>query len=218
MQLRAGTARTGRTGRPEVALVLAVAIDLRVGQADLLPLVVGEIVVGEHGGDEPLRRNADHVCHEFPGPRLRLGLEVVAEREVAQHLEHRQMRSVADLVDVSRAKALLDRCQAMMRRLRLAEEVRLERHHAGTGEEQRGVPGRRQRCRRNGEVVAINKKIRECLANRLCVHSSEAALRVQSRTRKQDRAERGLQFPSIRSSSLYPLSIFGRSVAKRFDS
>ena len=54
VQLRAGSAGAGGTRGPEVALVLAVAVDLRVGQADFLPLVVGEVVVGEDGGDEQL--------------------------------------------------------------------------------------------------------------------------------------------------------------------
>ncbi len=43
-------------------------------------------------------------------PRDRVGLEVVAEREVPEHLEHRQVPGrVADVLDVVRAEALLAR-------------------------------------------------------------------------------------------------------------
>ena len=189
VQLRAGTTGSGRSRCPEVALILAVAVDLRVRQADPLPLVIGVVVVGEHGRHQTLRRNADHIRDQFPGPGLSLGLEVVAQRKVAQHLEHGQMRGVADLVDIGRAEALLDRGQPVVRRLSLAQKIRLEGHHPGAGEQQGRVAGRRKRRRRYSQVIAIDEEIGECLPDLLCVHSSQAASNGQSRTLEQDRAD-----------------------------
>ena len=83
-------------------------------------------------------------------------LEVVADREVAEHLEERQVaRGVADVLDVGRAKALLDGRQARVRRLLLAAEVRHERVHARRRQQHgRVVGGRHERRRGQPLVVA----------------------------------------------------------------
>src|SRR5205823_517199 len=81
-------------------------------------------------------------------------LEVLPEREVAEHLEEGQVLAVAaDLVDVGRTEALLRR-RRQRRRWRLAsEEEGHLRLHAGGGE-QRGVVvrARDQRRRRPAEM------------------------------------------------------------------
>ena len=200
MQLGAGTAGTRRSGRPEIALVFPVAVDLRIGQTDLAPLVIGVVVIGVHRRDESLLGHADDIGDQLPGPGLCFGLEVVTQREIAEHLKHREMRGVADFINVRRAEALLDRCQPVVWRLRFAEEIGLERHHAGAREEQSRITRRGERRRRHCQVVAFHEKVGKCLSDRLCVHSSGATLRVHLRTLKPVRAERELQFPSIRRS------------------
>src|SRR5262249_50397290 len=76
-------------------------------------------------------------------------LKVVAEREVAVHLEERAVPAgLADLVDVGRANAFLDRRRALVGRGALAEEERHELHHARVDEQQVGVVDGRQRRRR----------------------------------------------------------------------
>ena len=72
---------------------------------------------------------------ELPAPRDRRLLEVVAEAEVAEHLEeHEVALGAADVVEVvvlaAGAGALLRTDGALVRRLLVADEVRLERHHA----------------------------------------------------------------------------------------
>ena len=45
------------------------------------------LVAGEDGHVEPVRIDAPHLGEQLPRPLDRLGLEVVAERPVAEHLE-----------------------------------------------------------------------------------------------------------------------------------
>ena len=94
------------------------------------------------------------VGDELPGEVDRLVLEVVAEREVAEHLEEGAVPvGAADVLEVgvlaAGAQHLLDADDPRRRRLAQAEEVRLERLHARDDEERRRVVGRRdQRVRR----------------------------------------------------------------------
>ena len=80
---------------------------------------------------------------ELPGVVDGLVLEVVAEREVAHHLEEGAVAVGApDVVEVgvlaAGAQARLDADDTVARRLLRAQEVRLERLHPGDDEERRG--------------------------------------------------------------------------------
>src|SRR5205814_2458132 len=78
------------------------------------------------------------------------------EREVPEHLEEGEMAAVeADLVDVRRPEALLDRCQQRRRRLLAAEEERHQRLHAGCRQERRAVVRARDERGRGPELVAL---------------------------------------------------------------
>ena len=98
---------------------------------DRLGLVVGLV----DRDPEPVGVEAEHLGVELPGERDRLGLEVVAEAEVAEHLEEREVAvRAADVVEVvvlaAGPDALLARRGPRVRRRLLAGEVRLERDHA----------------------------------------------------------------------------------------
>ncbi|MDX6361473.1 MAG: alanyl-tRNA synthetase [Streptomyces sp.] len=83
---------------------------------------------------------------QLPGERDHRLLEVVAEGEVAAHLEERRVaRCLADLIDVEEPHTLLHARRAGPRRRLLAEEVRQERLHAGDGEQRRRVIGDQRR-------------------------------------------------------------------------
>ena len=94
------------------------------------------LVVGLVDRDpEPVGVEPEHLGEELPRERDRLGLEVVAEAEVAQHLEEAEVAvRAADVVEVvvlaAGAHALLHRRRPPVRRRLVADEVRLERHHA----------------------------------------------------------------------------------------
>ena len=78
--------------------------------------------------------------HELVGPGDGVFLEVVAEAEVAQHLEEGEMAlGRTDDVDVDGPHHLLHRRRTWKGGMLLTEEVGLEGHHPGVGEQQRGV-------------------------------------------------------------------------------
>ena len=128
--LRARAARAGDAHRPEVVLH-AEPDDPVVGQAgDPLPQVDRLVVVVvdrrvEHRLVEAVAAVALGPGDQVPGVLDRLLLEVVAEGEVAVHLEERAVPGgLADLVDVEGPDALLHAGRPRVRRRLLAEEVR----------------------------------------------------------------------------------------------
>ena len=165
VDLARGAAGAGDAHVP-VVVEQAAALDALVGQAgDLLPEAARLVVGVQHRDPDRLGVEAeaavsDRAGDEGPGVRDRAGLEVVAEREVAVHLEERAVAGgLADLLDVLRAYALLDARGGVPRRGLLAEEVGLERHHAGVDEQQVGVV--EQQRRRGHDGVAGVLEVRE---------------------------------------------------------
>ena len=109
--------------------------------------------------------DADDLGVEVPREADRVGLEVVAEAEVAEHLEEREVAvGAADVVEVvvlaARADALLHRDRPLVRRRLVAGEVALERDHARDREEQRRVDRDHAR-RRHLRVAARDEEIDE---------------------------------------------------------
>ncbi len=93
-------ARAGLAHLPEVVLVEA--LDARAGEADLVgPDLLGLVVAHVDGDPEAVAVEPEHLGDELPGPGDGLGLEVVAEAEVAQHLEEAEVpRRPTDGVEV----------------------------------------------------------------------------------------------------------------------
>ncbi len=170
-QLRARAARAGIAHLPEV--VLAQPLDPLGGDAARLDPQLGGLVVGlVHGHPHPLGVDAQHLGRELPGQWDRPLLEVVAEAEVPEHLEERVVTGRdADEVDVDGPEALLHRSGAGPGGLVLAGEVRLERDHAGDGEQHRGVPWN-QAGRRHELVAPIGEEPEERRAQLVGVHQS----------------------------------------------
>src|SRR5262249_56035115 len=81
------------TGGPEVGHLPEIfgsgdAHDLALGQPrDLLPQIERLVVVDEDGDHQPIDRQAELFGDEVPGELDGSVLEVVAEREVAEHLD-----------------------------------------------------------------------------------------------------------------------------------
>src|SRR5204862_653104 len=86
---------------PEVVLV-AEAIDPRRRQpGDLLPQRERLVVRVVHRDAKQRGIDRELAGDQLPGEANRVSLEVVAEREIAKHLEERMMpRGVADLLEV----------------------------------------------------------------------------------------------------------------------
>ena len=137
--------------------------------ADLVAPNIGSFLVSQMAGD-PKKFGIDpkQVGDHVPGHRDGLMLEIVTEGEVAEHFEKRKVSGVAaDFFKIgiltAGAHALLHRRCPIERWLLLAEEVRLERDHAGNGEEQIRIV--RDKARRGNNRVASGLEERgECSA------------------------------------------------------
>ena len=149
----AGALGTGRA--PEVVGVAAAADALGSDAYLVAPDGLGLVVALVHGHEEALGVEGQDVGDELPRPLDGLALEVVADAEVAQHLEEGQVREVADLVDVGGAEALLRRGEPPVGRLLVAGVVGLERHHARGGEQQRRVAGGYEGGAGHDEMTAL---------------------------------------------------------------
>ena len=122
------------------------------------PMAEGFVVVRVDGYPEPLRRELQHGGGELPRPGDDLLLEVIADAEVAQHLEEGEVGVVSHGIDVGGAKALLGGNEPAAGRLLGAGEVGLEGHHAGAGEQQRGVACRHQRGAGHPQMATLLKE------------------------------------------------------------
>ena len=163
VELAGRTARTLVARRaPEVVLV-AQRDDALVRHPDLVAPYRARLVVGVvHRDPDAFRGQQQHAGRELPRPGDRLALEVVADAEVAQHLEHRVVREVAHLVYVGGAEALLHGREAGVRRRLVARVVRFEGRHARGRQEQGGVACRDQRRARHHQVAALLEEPQVC--------------------------------------------------------
>src|SRR5207253_6671585 len=113
------------------------APDAAVRKAGSLPDLKALVILVVNAGPQAPRLDSEFGGQKLIGIRNGLLLEVVAEGEVAQHLEERQVVAVvADDVDVRRSEDLLNGGGPRVRWFRLAQENGFEGHHARTGEQQ----------------------------------------------------------------------------------
>jgi hypothetical protein len=159
------TAGAGVAHLPEV--VLAQALDPVAGEADLVgPQRLGLVVALVDGHPEAAVVELEDLGHELPGPGDGLGLEVVAEAEVAQHLEEAEVAERApDGVEVvvlaAGPHAALHRGGAGRHvgcRL-LPQEVGDEGHHARVGEHGRAGVRRDEAPRRDDRVLPGGEEV-----------------------------------------------------------
>ncbi len=134
---------------------------------DLLPEIERLVVVDIDGGRELVLRQAELFGHQLPRQFDGAILEIIAEREIAEHLEKRVMpRGVADIVEIvvlaAGAHAFLRGGGAHIGALLDAGEDVLELHHAGIGEHQGRVVARHQRRRRHDLVAVVGEEFEEC--------------------------------------------------------
>ena len=145
VDLGAGSAGAGDAHVPVVVEPVAALDPLRREPGDLAPEPLRLVVVLVDGDPDALRVEAEAALvlgagDQRPGVADRPVLEVVAEGEVAGHLEERVVAGgVPDVLDVAGADALLDRRGPRVGGRRVAEEVGLELHHPGVDEQQRRV-------------------------------------------------------------------------------
>jgi hypothetical protein len=142
-------------------LVVADA-DAALGRhADFLrPDVERLVVVDVDRRPQLFRRQPVHLGQELPRIADRVALEIVAEAEIAEHLEERVMpRRVADVVEVvvlaAGPHAALRGGRAPVGPLVEPDEHVLELDHPRIDEQERGVVARNERRRRHDHVPAL---------------------------------------------------------------
>ena len=161
VQLGVGPGRTSVGHLPEIVLV-AQTVNPLVGNARDLPPEFAGFVVGvmdRHVQEVGIDAQPLAAGDPFPGELDRFFLEIVSEREVAQHFEEGLMAGgVAHLLQIvvlaACANALLHRDGARVVAMLQPLEDPLELHHAGIGKEQGGIIGRHQRRGGHGVMAA----------------------------------------------------------------
>ena len=168
--LGAGAAGAGVAHGPEVGF-LAQARQAIGGHAHLVdPDPGGLVIVLVDGDPQAVAIQAQRAGEEVPREADGVALEVVAEAEVAQHLEEGVMpRGVAHVLQVvvlaAGAHAALARCRTHIGARVLAQEHILELDHAGVGEQQGGIVARHQRTGGDDRVGLACEVVEECAAD-----------------------------------------------------
>lgn len=158
IELRAGAAGTCAVF-PEVILFTETNHMVRRNAELLRPDVVRLVVLLIDADIYLIRGHLEHLGAELPCPRGCLTLEVIAEREIPEHLKESAVaRGDSDALDVGRSDALLAGGDALSRRGQLAREVFLERRHAGVDEQQALIPLRHERKARQAEMTLALEK------------------------------------------------------------
>ena len=151
----------GGVGGPEVLVLAHPLQPLRRQFHVLEPNARRLLVVQVDGGREAVGIEAQPLLRgeEFPRPVDRLPLEIVAEAEVAQHLEERVVIGcAADVVDVAGPQTFLAGRRAGEFELATPEEMVLELVHSRGSEKDRGVPTRHQHVARPADAPLGGEK------------------------------------------------------------
>ena len=209
VQLATRAARTGVAHLPVVVLVAEPLDALHRHADDLVPDRLGLVVGLVDGHPDAVAVEAPAAGRrvardEVPAPRDGRLLEVVAEAEVAEHLEeHEVPLRAADVVEVvvlaTGAGALLGADGALVGRLLVADEVRLERHHAGDVE-QHGRIVRDETRRRHGRMTLGREEVAERVAEFVRAH------RLHRAESQEWRRIRARHIPSSLPTAVRPFS------------
>jgi len=149
-----------------LAIALLAAFSVPAAAQEGYPSKPVRLVVAMVDGDgQPVGIERPVAGQQRPGMANRLLLEIVAEREIAEHFEEGVVaRGIADIVEIvvlaAGADALLAGSGGRIgSRLEAGEDV-LERHHPGIDEHQGRIVMRHQRRRRH-DLVLVPRKIVE---------------------------------------------------------
>ena len=136
VDLTAGAAGAGAV-LPEVVLLAEAEDPVGRNTHFLVPDIEGLVIIHIDGRIQPVLVQAHHLGQEFPAPVDGFPLEIVAEGEVAQHLEIGAVAGgLADIFNVAGTDALLAGADPVTGGLHLAGEVGLHRRHAGVDQQQ----------------------------------------------------------------------------------
>src|SRR5215212_1109857 len=189
VDLRARAAGAALPRRAPPVLALGEAEDLVLGHANVHPQflrfeVLWRVLVALEDRDpESLVRDSKLLGKELEGPLDRLLLEVVAEGEVAQHLEEGQVARIADLIDILGAETLLGAHRPRGGRPVLACEVGNALLHACGRQEDRGVFVRYQGRTRVSLMAPLPEEVQESLSYLATLHAPRPEITRRPRGR-----------------------------------
>ena len=129
--------------------------------ADLLgPHVIGFVVIFENRNIQLICRHFQHLGEKFPCPCDCFDLEVIAEREVAQHLEIGAVTcGLTDTFNIRCTDTLLTGRHTGIRRNCLSQKIFFQRCHTGIDQQQSLIPLRYQRkAGQTGMSLALKKR------------------------------------------------------------
>ncbi len=193
--LAARPARSGVAHRPEIRLLAQARQALGRHSDFLQPDLRGLIVVGVDREPEPGRVQLERVGQEVPREADGVALEIVAEREIAEHFKERVVPGrVTDVFKVvvlaAGAHAPLAGSGPDVVAPIFAEEHVLELDHSGIGEQQRRIVSRDERARRHDRMATLEEKLQECAADGRRTQVLRFAQGYESASKSAPRAER----------------------------
>ena len=126
------------------------------------PDVVGLVIAFVYGRIESLGIQTDPLGQKFPCPRNSFFLEVIAEGEVAQHLEESAVAGrLSHVLQVTRADALLAGGHAPSGRDLFPCEIGLKGSHSGVDDQKALVVVRHQRKAVHSQMSLALKELQE---------------------------------------------------------
>ena len=153
INLRARAARTGAM-LPEVIFLAKTENAVRRHTDLLVPNLKCLVIVFIDRRVQTIFRNFHYLGQKLPAPSDGFFLEVIAKREVAEHLEEGTVTSgLAYVLDVAGTDTFLAGRHATARRLLLTGKVRLQRCHAGIDQQQGLIALRDQRKARQTQMA-----------------------------------------------------------------
>ncbi len=166
--LAARAARPGVSHLPEVVRVAKLE-DPACGKAgNVMPQHPGFVIGVVNGGDDSVGMKSEIrlAGHKLPGVGNGVAFEVVAEREIPEHLEEGvvacgEPHLLEVVVFAARAHALLRRHRPVVGAGLLTQKGALELHHARIGKQQGRIVGGDQRRRRHLAVPVGDKEVEE---------------------------------------------------------
>ena len=164
--LGAWAAGTGIAHLPEVVLLSQANDPVGWDLCHVPPEVEGLVVILIDRDPELFLGKFDDDGEKLPGIRDRLFFEVIAEREIAEHLEERMVpRRVTHVLEIvvlaARPHALLARHGALVVPLLIAEKDAFELHHARVREQERRVVPRNEGRARHHLVPPLGEVIQK---------------------------------------------------------
>ena len=161
VHLRAGAAGS-RAVLPEIILLAEAENPLRRDADLLIPDIEGLVVVQVDGRIQAFLIEAHHLGQEFPGPVDRLSLKIIAEGEIAQHLEEGTVAGcLSHIFNIAGTDTFLAGGHPSSGRNLRACEIRLQRSHTGIDQQKALVIVRHERKALHHQMSLALKKFQK---------------------------------------------------------